>query len=532
MEPTSFGTLPFEQNIVSRLKSAANAFGVPFLSTWIFGLAAHLVLFVNKLPNQDELHYLFRKGETVTSGRWGLALLEHVIPNYSMPLYHGLLSLVFLSLAVCVLTKAINIRSRILQALFSGLITVFPAVTSAFSYMFTSSGYCLAFLLASLPCLLLSVRKKRPLMIAFSVLCVTLATGIYQAFLCAAAAFLLIFLLKLTLDGEIPIRSVIREALIVLGVLAAGFLLYGLIQSLAFRLTGVTLHPYIAGQMRASESVGFFTRILDVYRAFVDILFHERYAVVPLASSRAVSVALWILSGLLVLVRLIQMKKEPSLLLRFVMAGLFLTLLPFSMAAVTFISNEVHLLMLFGFTGAYLLFVFAAGLDSVKSSCRFIGIAVPVVKWGVTLGLAALLCTNIYVANERSLEAQISYERTYAFFMGLASDITCAPGFTESTEIALIGTPEALRSGTEEFRTAGNTVEGYSLASSTTAGFVGLNRYAPALFLSLYTGWNFPFVSEEQAAEIEKSTAVQAMPCYPYDESIAVVDGVLVVKLG
>ena len=46
----------------------------PFLSGLVFGLAAHMYMLTNKLPNHDDIESMFGKGATVTSGRWGLEL--------------------------------------------------------------------------------------------------------------------------------------------------------------------------------------------------------------------------------------------------------------------------------------------------------------------------------------------------------------------------------------------------------------------------------------------------------------------------
>ena len=58
---------------------------LPFISAFLFGLAAHMFAFTNKLVNADEIESLFGKGATITSGRWGLELLARLLPLWNFP---------------------------------------------------------------------------------------------------------------------------------------------------------------------------------------------------------------------------------------------------------------------------------------------------------------------------------------------------------------------------------------------------------------------------------------------------------------
>ncbi len=64
---------------------------LPFIATLLFGLAAHAFAMTNKLPFDDEAIYLFGKGTTTASGRYGLELLRLIMPDYSMPWIYGLI---------------------------------------------------------------------------------------------------------------------------------------------------------------------------------------------------------------------------------------------------------------------------------------------------------------------------------------------------------------------------------------------------------------------------------------------------------
>ena len=100
---------------------------LPFIATLLFGLAAHAFAMTNKLPFDDEAIYLFGKGTTTASGRYGLELLRLIMPDYSMPWIYGLISLLLISAAVCIIIKLFDIRSRVLQVLLGALPVPLPA---------------------------------------------------------------------------------------------------------------------------------------------------------------------------------------------------------------------------------------------------------------------------------------------------------------------------------------------------------------------------------------------------------------------
>ena len=63
---------------------------------------AYTFMFTNKIINWDEIRFLFGKGYTLSSGRWGLDLLSLILPNYSMPWFWGVITILVLILSICI----------------------------------------------------------------------------------------------------------------------------------------------------------------------------------------------------------------------------------------------------------------------------------------------------------------------------------------------------------------------------------------------------------------------------------------------
>ena len=121
---------------------------LPIISALAAGLAAYLFVFTNKLLNLDEIAGLFAKGESVSSGRWALALTSFIFPDVSMPWINGILALLMLTASACLTIRIFEVKSSVFRLLLPALIVVFPSQIVTFAYMFTCAPYALAVLLA------------------------------------------------------------------------------------------------------------------------------------------------------------------------------------------------------------------------------------------------------------------------------------------------------------------------------------------------------------------------------------------------
>lgn len=73
---------------------------LPYCAVILLGLAAHAFMLTNKICFAGDAGGLFRKGDTVVSGRFGLALTSYIMPDISMPWLNGLMSLLLIAAAV------------------------------------------------------------------------------------------------------------------------------------------------------------------------------------------------------------------------------------------------------------------------------------------------------------------------------------------------------------------------------------------------------------------------------------------------
>ena len=474
---------------------------MPLLSGLVTGLAAHGFAMSNKLLNADETTALFSKGATIDSGRWALELLRLVFPDVSVPWLWGLVSLVLVSLAACLTLRIFRIRNPLLRLTLPALFVSFPSLTGIFCFMFTSAPYALCFLLAVLAVYIFAgtgTARKRWLL-GCSVLVFSL--GIYQAYVALTAGFFVLLMLQRLLEGE-KAGAVFRFGLSALGMLALSLALYYALARLAVKLSGGSFLLY-----SVEQQTGILMRLALAFNAFVKSLTQGYFGFVNSPLSACVHGLGFGLCFCLGAMELAAMKDWRS-------RGLFLlcvVLLPLAMNSIFLISSAeiIHSLVLYSFVCLYVLA--ALLLDRVKG---------PWLRDLVLLCLMLTVLNNVFFANKVYLKMHLQYEHAYAYYTGLITRIQMTEGYTEATEVWILGDYGGLPEHPEL-----DTGDLFGPSEDL------VNIYTRNDFVKNYIGFmgDLHFVNYRWTP-VEDERCLQ-MPCYPNPGSLQWLDGKLVVRL-
>lgn len=491
--------------VMSKAGSAIREHKVPLAATWIVGLLAHMFMFTNKLLNHDEIVFLFGKGATLESGRWMLAATELIFPNVSMPWIYGVIALAITSLAVCLIIRLLDIRSKIFQALLAGLIVSFPAQTSIFCFMFTSAPYALAFLGSVLSVYIYIIRGSLKSCIASSV-ALALTLGIYQGYIAVASSLYIILMIQALLKGE-PAGKVFKDGLRYAAALLAALGLYYAVTLVICRLSGTELLSY----GYSGNSILF--RVLLAYSSFLRTLFSGYFGYVNGTLSVLAHVVCIAAGAWLVIRYFIVQKRAPELALAAVCA----VLLPLSINALYLIAQTgiISTWTQYSFVCVYVLL--AVIFDRFCENVRLRDV--------VCAALTAVVVINIFFANKVYLKLFMDYENAFAYYTVLASDIKKSPDYSENKRVCIAGTADDGVQTSDEL--------GLGLFTGPANDLI--NVYSKELFIKNYIGSDIDMVAFEEyklRSEIESLPEYKAMPAYPAEGSIAEIDGYLVVKLG
>lgn len=486
---------------------------IALLSAMIFGMAAHMFAFTNKLVNADEIESLFGKGATVTSGRWGLEAVKLLFPDLSMPWLYGAVSLILLAVSACLIIRLFEIKSPLMQVLLSGMITAFPSQTGVFCFMFTSTAYALSFLLSVL-CVWLFV-KGGLLRRAGAVLCLVLSLGIYQAYVALTAALFVLCIIKGCLDSESSVWGSLLFALRALGMMIVALVLYYGVSLLVFRLGGTEFNDYVRDNVNEAGILG---RVRMAYDFLFYTLSYREFALISGEASRYAHILCMGLCVLLLALKAISMLKEKNIL-GAALLGLCLVLLPLAVYCMFLVMDKgsIHTLVLYSFIAFYVLAALLA--DRLLSGGALLQRAGRDVLY---LSLALVLMSNVFFANECYVKLHLQYENAYSFYSVLLTRVQGAEGYDEGCKLAIIGHQDNKLTKFPEIDL------GYLMGPSQDL----INIYSRENFLRRYMGTDIPLATAEEAAALEEREEYQSMAEYPYYGSVRKIDDFMVVRLG
>lgn len=494
-----------------------------FFSCLIVGYLVHLYAFTNTIPNADGLSRVFDPQQMTISGRWFLHYATAPSSFTQMPAVIGLLSLILLGLAAALAVDLLQFRSSVLAGLSGAVMAAFPCLGYTFLYMFTASAYCLAIFLAVLSVWL---AKRSNVDWILGVVALALAMGTYQAYVTVAIALALLVVLRETLDPETSFRGTLFLGLRLMAYLAVGAVLYYVILLVFLNVKNLELLSYL-GMDAASSGYPFGQLprlLLDTYKQVVAFFFlpgsANGFTTLWMAVLDLIALAL---GGLFFFTRMSQ-KKLWGDLWRPIGAAAMVALLPLGINFGQIISpySAPTPLMKYSYVAIYLAVFLVADLwDGLVAPANLDRILPPALAlWSAALLLFSLNTNNLlYTASNQAHRATESYVTR------LLARIEGCPGYEDGMEIAIVGAIPGghLQSSIESYA----QVDHYSVPLNTVAH---LNKH---IYYYLNDWLNVPVEepSEETMLAISDSPDFQAMPLYPADGSVQVLDGRVVVKL-
>lgn len=487
-----------------------------FLSALIIGLAAHIYKFTNTLYNHDAIYNVYSSNDVLTSGRWFLAAASLPSSCFDLPWINGLLSLIWIALAACVVIDIFCIRSTAGAVLTGGLLAVFPSVTATFFYEFTADGYMLAMLLASLSVYFNRVGDRVKWHITAAALLICLCCGIYQAYVSFALLLSMShFILELLGDRQDDRQFYrwIGRQFIVYG---AGLLAYYVVWKLRMYSVGVTASGYQGiSELGSVSAAGFSTALFKTAKTLASFLLGGnvfKYGITFYAVMNMAFLAFLTAAVVLAAVKARLWKKAGRLLLLLLSAAS----LPVFACIWNFISPSVNYypVMLQSLCVPYIL-----TLALIERRCGFKFKTAAVILLTVIVCKFALQANMAYFELERCNRTTASTAAEMLTRIHLLDD-----GSVE--RIAFIGGREdslvtAGAAGIEEITVFANMLRPTLLYD---------HAHAAAYFVNV-AGCGYAPLSLEEAEALEASGIADDMPQWPLSGSVKIIGDTAVIRL-
>ncbi len=501
-----------------------------FISGMIIGWITHFYMLTHKLPNWDDISQINNLGLTSEIGRWLLRPLQNIAQRASNPAIHGMVLILFLSLASCMIVAALEIESVTASILVPAIMLTFPSVTGIMYFMFTAHLYGIGvFLFASSAYFIHRFRYG----FLPAGICIVLGLGVYQPFVSIAISLFLIALIIEVLKGQSFLRLV-KSGFIYAGTLALSTVIYVIISNLVCQDMDKYGGVNDMGHIPLAEIPRNFAR---VYKRVL-----EYFIVKPFAYVTKIMHALNILTCIVIvlllifcLIRLDYKKRKLEIAFAFLMAFL----LPFAMGFVYFMAPKAPFstLMLYAYS---ILYVFAltlaefafnkygTGLKELAPKSKMI---VWIFTMAVTLIISLISYNNYLLDAQAYFRTSIAFERATNYYNRILTRVEETSGYAPGDRIVILGNfyykdnPSPIEIPLFYDDDGYRELDGVALENGLITSGVRNN------FIGTYMGFKAGIVSDDEKEFIEDSTEYKAMSIYPKEGSIVKINDVWVVKL-
>ncbi len=484
------------------------------LSAALFTLAAHGFLFTNEFFSHDSISYFtYATGSVpfyISIGRFVIPAYEWLKGAVAAPWLIGLLFLLWTALSSFLLVRLFQIRSVGGQILTSGLVCTNLALTlTGATYIYCMDEYAFALLACVLA--VYCFTKGRWWSMAGLVSLVA-SLSVYQPYFTVAASLCLLLLLRRAAKGE-SAGHVIASAIRYLGLLAAGFVVYFGAWTLLCTVSGVA-------KRRVEESV---LGGLNLGK-LLDLIVHANVSYVKeLFDGSGILGHLLPVVHVLLLVILFWRLGKILLDQSMQMGGRVLLLLLACLIPTAFRSAEILLagsateLMTFAGELLYLLVIVALESDEGGREREY------PVRMAAMFLLCCVLWQHVVYANQVYMKKELEHQATLTLASRVIDRVELLEGYIPGeTPVAFVGRLDDnsyLNHGREAFSNIQRTVGLWKDYGAT---------YNMGRYLTDYL--NYPLLWDTET-DFSQWTEVQEMPAFPAADSIAMVDGTVVVKL-
>lgn len=508
------------QQLFSRTIQLVLQYRYCFFTSLLFGLFSYMFFFTNKLTNIDDVSFLFSKGISLSSGRWGLDILSLVLPDVSMPWFHGITSLLLIASANCLIVSLLKISSRLLQVLTAALLVCFPSITGTFGYMFTSSAYFTALLMSVLSVYFFDKSDWKGALLG--IVCCVFSLSIYQSYLSMTVGLMVLVLIRKTMYTDTPCGRIFLRGVYFVLALVLSLVVYMLLTQYLQRSTGDTMNYYanIAfNDLNSLEEI--LMRPVACIRTLAQILL---FGLMGLVHPGIVTVGHLIALAVVGLEIILWAVRRPGAG-RIFMLLFLLAVFPFAINCVMLLvsADSIHSLVFYGFTCIYLLI--ALILDNSHATSprslvvrRFRGLLLNI----TLICMAITAFSNASTANRASFNLHMRYENCYSMATSIITQLEMTPGFTADTPVVPVGfLPPAL-----DFDKLLD-VEHITGVSSYACRIWDID-----LFFQQFCGVDLNIIGDnEMTKAFIKTPEFQEMPFFPDNGSIREINGTMVLKL-
>ena len=502
--------------------------------TFLIGLLAHGFAVTNKLIGYDELSYVFDKGVSLPSARWGIELVRFIFPDISMPWYNGIIALIILSISIALVVDILGIKNKYFKLLICGTLITFPSITSTYIYMFTVTTYSISIFLSIVSVVLL--RSKKTIFNVLSILTMVLSLSIYQSYICITMTMLVMLVIKDCINEKISIKKIMQNCLKYIIYIIVSLFAYLDIAIVVNNILNVSISGYKGlnsmGIVTISDIVnGIFTSYKNIYEMFPESSLGDTFGFNTFIKI-FIFIAL-LLTVILTIIKIIQLIRKKEIA-RTILLLLLLIIQPIAINFIIVINPKID--------GVYSIMIYQYVFFIITPLILYEWFGFKKIKCILYVVFIIIIFQFITISNKCYFRAYLIYENIYSFSSDVINRVLETDGYDKSTPVAFVGiyNGELNTQYYDYFREVqkmgGNIVNSSDVKPDMWALFI--KNFIGIDFKYMYTddvSDDFEYIcmterNKNKIKDIMKTAEFKKMNVYPYSNSIRKIDGIIIVK--
>ncbi|MDO4189015.1 MAG: glucosyltransferase domain-containing protein [Lachnospiraceae bacterium] len=501
--------------IKSAYKELSKYQKIAFITAIICGVFSHGYALGNNYIYHDAT-ILNGLGTTFGLGRWALGYCGEInnlmFGNLHLPFFNIAASLVLLALSAMVVVKTLCIESDFLAGFIGGIFSVYPVVTSTFAYNFSATYYFLALLLA-----VMAVAVCDSYIDIKAIILLTLSAGFYQAYLSVAVTLALSIILIDLLTSDKELIDIVRKGVKYIITFVLSLILYLVINKISL----IIMKPPATGYQGA-ENMGALNlskipgRLVQTYLHF----FYIKWNGINAASCMWVFTILFLVVAATVAILCVIKEKLPAAKIGLFLLGVIV--MPIAVNLVYLMSTDenysIHTLM--RFATVFVLILPAVLMEKLSKNRFQIPSAV------CAIFLTVITVSYIYSNNAAYIKMNLVQEEMKSFFTVLETRICQTEGFDDNMPVVFSGEFKIVDENMTDINEVypDIVILGYEYNARDL-----INRESWKNYMKYRTGFAPQII--DMPADIASSEEFASLKVYPDDDSIAIINGIVVVKL-
>lgn len=495
----------------------------------VLAFVFHMYAFTNLLVNHDTINYIL-EGETKEfffgCGRWMFYWITRMTGTVTMNIIIGLVCALAIGMSVVLLVQMFGIQSNAGIICLSFLIATFPVAANSICYIYNADGLFVALLGGTFGAWLICTKNHSVKNVVITILSLIAVCGIHQSYWCysVAVAFAFIFILGFRKEFKEIVVFTIR----VVVVYAVSIIGYLLVNKFILFITGTDAAGY-AGLDNIMDFGGI-SKIIDIvylaFKQFCNFYFIDG-SFIPSPLFVGINIFLFIIVFLHFAVKSIKEKN----VFKFVWLVFLILMYPFIINSVSIASKGYfHAVMMWAFVIPYVVCISVVDQKYGKDER----------KWKKVYVLALVLLyligyNNLLISNKIYSRQELNYEATYAYLNRMLMRIELDENFAYDKKVVFLNETPLINEHIEILAESYPDVLG---VYDDCDGMVGCNVHTPVKnlkdiydFYEIYMGVRLNRPDKEEISKIASSVKFAEMGVYPAENSIEMIDNMVVVKI-